>query len=419
MITHKVNKYLQNKKYKSNKKKRLSKTTNKLKRGSNNNNKVDHGSQCSKNNMEQKIVKNSKQGYPVICKKGKKIPFTKRMLKTSLYTNERTKKNKSKYFKKIHNDYKICLKKPCWHKLSKSNKKRHDRRQRQKQLASSSSSSNNGQKKKTKPETEDCLAKKGWSQRNNDCWLDSALWALFYSNELEIVIRDIINDIKKSNNSNIQLNNYFDSILEYIDKGLKNIDWSRDNTNCKDDRNDSRMSCKQKTKNKISKLLNEITGIFACDPEDCIEDQGMNDPSFIFNIFKEYKSDSFDIIELSNLEDRKLSNIKNTDINFGNKDIIVVRKLVDGEGDGGGIIDTNISDIKKITNNGITYNLISIMKTEGQFHYVAGGFCDKDKTWYSYDDHDFRNNHTIKNNDKIREQQYINTSTLYIIYKKE
>lgn len=58
------------------------------------------------------------------------------------------------------------------------------------------------------------------------------------------------------------------------------------------------------------------------------------------------------------------------------------------------------------------------MKTEGKFHYVAGGFCDKDKTWYSYDDHDFENNHTIKNNDKIREQQYINTSTLYIIYKK-
>jgi len=132
MITHKINKYLQNKKYKSNKKKRLSKKNNKLKGGSNN--KVHHGSLCSKNNMEQKIVKNSEQGYPVICKKGKKIPFTKRMLKTSLYTNKSTKKNKSKYFKKIHKDYKICLKKPCWHKLSKSNKKRHDRRQ--KQLAS-------------------------------------------------------------------------------------------------------------------------------------------------------------------------------------------------------------------------------------------------------------------------------------------
>ena len=130
MITHKINKYLQNKKYKSNKKKRLSKKNNKLKGGSNN--KVHHGSPCSDKNMKQ--VKNSEQGYLVICKKGKKIPFTKRMLKTSLYTNKNTKKNKSKYFKKIHKDYKICLKKPCWHKLSKSNEKRYDRRQ--KQLAS-------------------------------------------------------------------------------------------------------------------------------------------------------------------------------------------------------------------------------------------------------------------------------------------
>ena len=126
-------------------------------------------------------------------------------------------------------------------------------------------------------------------------------------------------------------------------------------------------------------------------------------------------SNRFKIIEMADLKDRKLSNIKNTSIDFENKDIIVVRKLNDGDGDGSGIIDTNINNIREIMNNENKYHLVSIEKSSGSVHYVAGSFCDKDNSWYHYNNQDYHSLVTKKNS-SIKDKSYLEAQTVYLIY---
>ena len=90
-----------------------------------------HGDICEiPPKQKYKNIRRSRQGYLVICKKSKKIPFTKkRMFKTTLYTsntnstNTGSNKKKSKYFTNLNNKYSECLKKTCWHRLSNSDYK--------------------------------------------------------------------------------------------------------------------------------------------------------------------------------------------------------------------------------------------------------------------------------------------------------
>jgi len=100
--------------------KKKSSNLKKLKGGNNNNKVPSHGSVCDKK-LKYENIRRSEQGYLVICKKGKKIPFTKRrMYKTTLYSNNTGSPNKkSRYFTKINNKYSQCLKKTCWRRLSK------------------------------------------------------------------------------------------------------------------------------------------------------------------------------------------------------------------------------------------------------------------------------------------------------------
>ena len=95
-------------------------------RGGNNNN-VSHGSVCNiKKELKYKNVRRSKQGYLVICKKGKKIPLTKRrMYKTTLYSNNEGLSKKSKHLRKLHKKYDKCLKNTCWRRLSKTDLKKN------------------------------------------------------------------------------------------------------------------------------------------------------------------------------------------------------------------------------------------------------------------------------------------------------
>lgn len=118
-----VHKSLKKKELLNNKKKKSN--LKKLKGGNNNNEVPSHGSVCNiKKELKYKNVRRSKQGYLVICKKGKKIPLTKRrMYKTTLYSNNVGSPKKSKYLRKLHKKYDKCLRNTCWRRLSNSDYK--------------------------------------------------------------------------------------------------------------------------------------------------------------------------------------------------------------------------------------------------------------------------------------------------------
>ena len=165
---------------------------------------------------------------------------------------------------------------------------------------------------------------------------------------------------------------YVNEIIKYVNNGISDINWSTYNDMCEDDRDTTKkMSCKQKSKNKISQELFKLgKPYFTCSPGDCTQDQGANDPSVIFNIFANAQPNILKIIEVSNLEDRRLSSIAITETDFEGKDIIVVRKLNSSPGDGGGIVDTPIESIRRINNNETQYNLVSVEMSSGPIHYI-------------------------------------------------
>lgn len=400
--------------------------------GNNNNNnrpsfESRHGKICSKKN-NHKILK-TRNSNNLICKKSYGIGSLK--FKTTL-----TKNGKPRYFHRS-NKTKKCANKYCWHRLSRINKSKYlnksgaiKKGHRYVELSPVTNLEANASKPapiptgpkapkppaaqpSPKPKKANCLAKKGWFQRNNDCWLDSALWALFYSDKLEKIVYSILDDMK---GTSITVDNYVDELIKYVNSGLTDTNWSKYNKNCIDDRASNRkMSCKQKSKNKISQYLFLLSNdTFFCSPEDCTEDQDANDPTTIFQMFQKL-SNRFKIIEMADLKDRKLSNIKNTSIDFENKDIIVVRKLTDGTGDGSGNIDTNINNIRDIINNDNKYHLVSIEKSSGPVHYVAGSFCDEDNSWYHYDNQ-ASTNLVTEQNSSIKDKSYLEKQTVYLIY---
>jgi len=83
-----------------------------------------HGEKCSKEEKNTyRRVKINKKEVDLICKKSKKILGLDRKLKSSLKKENGTL-SFGKYGKKLNNKTKICMKNPCWHKLSGLDKKR-------------------------------------------------------------------------------------------------------------------------------------------------------------------------------------------------------------------------------------------------------------------------------------------------------
>ena len=79
----------------------------------------------------------------------------------------------------------------------------------------------------------------GWNQKNNDCWLDSALYALFGSERLSDRVSSTLDDIATS--ENVHEREFAINISNYLE-GLNDLEWSKGD-------------CKQLLKNNISNAI--------------------------------------------------------------------------------------------------------------------------------------------------------------------
>lgn len=78
----------------------------------------------------------------------------------------------------------------------------------------------------------------GWNQQNNDCWLDSSLYALFGTKRLSDQVSFTLDAI--SNSESVHERDFAINISNYLE-GLNNLKWSGD--------------CNQLLKNNISNAI--------------------------------------------------------------------------------------------------------------------------------------------------------------------
>ena len=131
----------------------------------------------------------------------------------------------------------------------------------------------------------------GWKQNNDDCWIDSGLYALFASNASSI-FSDILGKMTRSRSNNMK------NLAKNISNYLKNIDLEGDVT-------ESMNNCKQEYKNLIVYYFNNYVeendinyNIFLQILLDRTKDVGRGSQDIILRIFYEF----------CNLEVEKLGN---------------------------------------------------------------------------------------------------------------
>lgn len=245
--------------------------------------------------------------------------------------------------------------------------------------------------------------RKGWSQNNNDCWLDSALYALFGTTDLS----------KKSSRSLNKINELMPelglAIRNYL-IGLEKDDWDNGVIGGRFNRSEL---CKQNYKNQITKLIIKYAEDFFFNPEaranfqEVAGNYSNGDMSLIFRIFAAidyenvvyFSTDDFNMVcskphdrdsymeEIDNDEKTKKIKqrkfIKNILKALSNDYIGKEYFFIDIRG-----LDMTCQDMTRIVecyglkdNSGNTYNLTSICYGIG-IHYTTSVKCDE--KWYVY-----------------------------------
>lgn len=248
--------------------------------------------------------------------------------------------------------------------------------------------------------------RKGWGQNNNDCWLDSAMYALFGTTDLSKKSSHTLNKINEvTPELGLALRNYL--------IGLERDDWDKGTIGGRFSRGDL---CKQDWKNKITKLIigyaETVFGNAAASAnfQEVAGNYSNGDMSLLFKIFAHMDSENVEYFSTDNFDmvcskpSDKDSYMEDIDIDDGVKKLKIKQRkfiknilmklsneyigkeyfFIDIRG-----LDISCNDMTRIVecyglkdNSGNTYNLTSICYGKG-IHYTASVKCND--RWYLYD----------------------------------
>lgn len=220
-----------------------------------------------------------------------------------------------------------------------------------------------------------------WEQRNNDCWLDSALYAIFANDTLAPIFSNVLdrmNDDEDENVKSIALN-----IINYL-QGINNNKWSD--------------MCKSKYKKAIYESMTKYNSVKHLVPDDIWPylfnvsqmghiGEGMAYPLLqILSLFGDTNEIDFKNIESSNFNLKCKSNKKlirtslEDKIKHSNSKVLIVS--LDGINISMCGDDTRRAEVKEIKSGSSTWKLQSVVRGKG-IHYTADTFCDKKWNYYN------------------------------------
>jgi hypothetical protein len=282
--------------------------------------------------------------------------------------------------------------------------------------------------------------RKGWSQNNDDCWLDSALYALFGTTELSKKSSHTLNKINELiPELGIALRNYL--------IGLEKDDWDKGIIGGGFSRGDL---CKQHWKNQITKFIIRYGEDFLDNPaaganfQEVAGNYSNGDMSLLFQVFAHMDSENVEYFSTDNfnmvcskpndrdsyMEDididdgeRKLKIkqrkfIKNILMKLSNKYIGKEYFFIDIRG-----LDMTCNDMTRIVecyglkdNSGNTYNLTSICYGIG-VHYTTSVKCDE--KWYVYDNQSINLVSQIDSKKISDNSPFSGSEQLVLVFNKE